>query len=105
MKLCDRVPTTELYALLGLEDISSAAGTRRLCWYGHVCRSEDSIVTVWKMEVVGKRGRGRPRKTWDECVRKDRKDRDLLDVNPKDRPLWRSAVYASRPLHTPTKGT
>ena len=105
VKLSDRVPTTELYALLGLEEISSAAGTRRLHWYGHVCRSPEDgpIASVRVMEVEGNRGRGRPRKTWDECVRKDRKDRDLLDVDPKDRPVWRSAVYASRLLHTPTR--
>ena len=105
VNLIDRVPTTELYALLGLEVISSAVGTRRLRWYGHVCRSDDFIASVGEMEVEGKRGRGRPRKTWNECVRKDRKDRDLLDVDPKDRPVWRSAVYTSRLLHTPTKGT
>ncbi len=70
VKLTDRVSTTELYALLGLEEISSAVGTRRLRWYGHVCRSDDCIASVKVMEVEGKRGRGRPRKTWDECVKK-----------------------------------
>ncbi len=52
MDLCDRVPTMELYALLVLE-ISSAVGTRRLRWYEHVCRSDDSgpIASVRVMEV------------------------------------------------------
>ncbi len=98
MKLCDRVPTTELYASLGLEEISSATGTRRLRWYGHVCRSSGFIATVGEMAAEGKRDRGRPRKTWNDCVRNDRKDRDLLDVDPMDRPVWRSAVYARFPL-------
>ena len=101
VKLCDRVPTTELYALLGLEEISSAVGTRRLRWYGHVRRSSGSIATVERMKVkVG--NRGRPRKSWKECVSKDREDRDLLDLDPMDRPVWRSAVYASRLLYTPS---
>ncbi len=30
VKLCDRVPTTKLYALFGLEEISYALGTIRL---------------------------------------------------------------------------
>ncbi len=34
VKLSDRVHTTGLYALLWLEEISSAVGTRRLRWYG-----------------------------------------------------------------------
>ena len=101
VKLSDRVPTTELYALLGLEEISSAVGTRRLRWYGHVCRSSGSIATVEKMEVKGNGGRGRPRKSWKECVRRDRKDRGMLNVDPTDRTLWRSAIYASRLLYTP----
>ena len=101
VKLSDRVPTTELYALLGLEEISSAVGTRRLRWYGHVCRSSGSIATVERMKVKGNGGRGRPRKSWNECVRRDRKDRGLLNVDPTDRPLWRSAIYASRLLSTP----
>ncbi len=55
------------------------------------------------VKVEGKKGRGRPLKTWKECVRKDRKDRDLLDVDPEDKPVWRSAVYASRLLPTRTR--
>ena len=101
VKLCDRVPTTELYALLGLEEISSALGTRRLRWYGHVRRSSGSIATVERMKVKGG-GRGRPRKSWKECVSKDREDHDLLDLDPMDRPVWRSAIYASRLLYTPS---
>ena len=58
VKLSDRVPTTELYALLGLEEISSAVGTRRLRWYGHVCRSPEDgpIASVRVMD----RGKQRP---------------------------------------------
>ena len=97
VKLCDRVPTSELYALLGLEEISSAVSTRRLRWYGHVRRSSGSIATVDEMKVEGA-GRGRPRKSWNECVREDRKNRGLWRVDPTDRPVWRSAIYASRLL-------
>ena len=102
VKLCDRVPTSELYALLGLEEISSAVSTRRLRWYGHVRRSSGSIATVDKMKVEGA-GRGRPRKSWNECVKEDRTNRRLWRVNPTDRPVWRSAAYASRLLPTPLR--
>ena len=83
VKLCERVPTTELYALLGLEEISSAVGTRRLRWYGYVCSFSGSIATVEKITVKGG-GRGRPQKSWNECVSKDRA---LIGVKPTDRPV------------------
>ena len=103
VKLSDRTPTMELYALLGLEDISSAVGTRRLRWFGHVCRSSGCIQAIAEMSVPGRRGRGRPRKTWRECVNKDMKDRGLLGVDPLARHIRRSAVYASRLLPTPQR--
>ncbi len=57
VKLSDRVPTSQLYAWLGLEEISSAVGSRRLRWHGHVRRSFDYIKTIGDMIVEGRRGR------------------------------------------------
>ncbi len=59
VKLSDTVPSSELYALLGLVVISSAVGTRRLPWHGRVCRSSDCIGTIDELTVEGRRGRGR----------------------------------------------
>ncbi len=62
------------------------------------------IASIDELTVERKRCHVLPRKTWNEYVRKDRKDRrDLLDVDPEDRPVWRSAVYASGLLPTPTR--
>ncbi len=55
VKLSDKVPTSELYALLGMEDISSAIGTKRLRWHGYVCRPSDCIKTIGKLTVEGKK--------------------------------------------------
>ena len=41
------------------------------------------------------RGRGQPRKTWVECVRKDMDDLGLSGVNPQDKVAWRDVVRHS----------
>ena len=106
VQLMDMTPTADLLSKLGLEEITSALGTRRLRWYGHVCRSDESggIKRANKYAVPGSRGRGRPRKTWNECVKKDILERGLSDADPGDRLVWRAAVNASRLLPTPETG-
>ena len=45
----------------------------RLWWYGHVIRGNinSQIREVTEVEITGKRKDGRPRKLWEECVKKD----------------------------------
>jgi hypothetical protein len=42
----------------------------RLRWFGHVERKDDNdwVKACQRVEAAGKRGRGRGRKTWRECV-------------------------------------
>ena len=43
VRLRDEIPTVDLLARLGLEEITSALRARRLRWHGHVARSSGSI--------------------------------------------------------------
>ena len=55
------------------------------------------------LEVVK---RGRPRKTWSECIKADLKSNNLVDIDPLNRVSWRSNVRrSSRLLSTPEFGT
>ena len=101
VRLRDEIPTVDLLAKLGLEEISSALRTRRLRWHGHVARSSGSIHEVTEVMVPGSRGRGRPRKTWRECVKRDIRECGLTDTDPLDRAVWRAGVNANRLLPTP----
>ena len=49
-------------------------------------------------------GRGRPRKTWAECVKTDIRDCGLSAVDPQDRVAWRAAVRLCRVGTTPATG-
>ena len=73
----------ELHKKLGFEDLTILI--RRLRWFGHVERSSGEISRVRSMQIDGKRGLGRPRKTWLECVREDFDAFSLMPSNAKDR--------------------
>ena len=89
------VRSKELLAKLGLEDLDLILRERRLRWYGHVERSSGAIRTAWDMQVVGKRGRGRPKLTWKKLTETDRQKWNLSAVDPCDRNTWRSGVRSA----------
>ena len=65
--------------------------TNRLRWFGHVYPCGGRIKKCTKDEVAGKRERGRPRKTWQQCVNYDLKSlkrgtKNGEKPNPQD--MW-----------------
>jgi hypothetical protein len=66
VSLRDRVLSEELRAWVEVESISDVCMRNRLRWFGHVERKgdDDWVKRCTRLEVVGKRPRGRPRKTW-----------------------------------------
>ena len=49
------------------------------------------------IKVLGSRGRGRPKKTWEQCVENDMSEMRLNREMTEDRDLWRSAIHGNRP--------
>ena len=72
-KLRDKVSSEELRSRLGLGSIENALRRGRLRWYGHVQRMDPDTWSrkVDKTIVTGNNPRGRPRKTWLQCIKKD----------------------------------
>ena len=58
----------------------------RLRWYGHVILRDinSHIREVMELEITGKRKKGRPRKSWEKCV----KDLDWYDLTREDTYDW-----------------
>ena len=102
----DDIPSDQLLEKLGLADITTVLRCGRLRWAGHVERAPPNtgIGMVGNLAVPGKRGRGRPRKTWAECVKTDIRDCGLSAVDPQDRVAWRAAVRLCRVGTTPATG-
>ena len=70
VKLNERMKSEELRELLGLEPVSLMIKKSRLRWFGHVERKDDNDwvkrCIMWGVEGI--RQRGRPKKTWWDCV-------------------------------------
>ena len=51
------------------EDLLTIVKRRKLQWYGHVSRSPGLAKTILQGTVVGGKGQGRPRKSWEDNIR------------------------------------
>ena len=67
-KLSDNISSATILEKLGLVDIDASLSQNRLSWFGHVSRDTESINEAMKLDVVGHRGRERPKKTWEDCI-------------------------------------
>ena len=102
----DEIPIESLLDRIGIQEVTEAVRTRRLRWFGHVTRATSCINDTLSLSVQCVRGRGRPRKTWSECVRSDRRSWNLDRTDPHNRTEWRLGVKnAGRLLPTPVPGT
>ena len=66
----------------------------RLQWYGQVMRRDINSEMCEVMEVgrIGKRKKGRPRKTWEECLKKDLERYGFRREDEYDRKKWREQI-------------
>ena len=67
----------------------------RLRWFGHIQRRPPEAPVrseVLKCVDNVKRGRGRPRLTWDETVKRDLKEWNISKEVAFDRGAWRLAI-------------
>ena len=73
----------------------------RLRWYGHVARREEThwLERILHFPVAGRNPRGRPRKTWEETIKEDRRAFDITHTDPTDRIAWRRAI---KEMYCPT---
>ena len=105
LKSSDYPSMDDLHAKLGICDLAVLVWERRLRWFGHVMRSNGEINRVRSRPVPGRKGPGRPKKTWDECVKQDLKVCGLSEAGTQDRASWRSSVKNSRQEPTPSNGS
>ena len=87
--------SNELPARLGSKDLDLILKERRLHWNGHVEHSTGAVKTAFHIQVVGKRGPGRPKMTWKQLTERDCREWKPSAINPHDRHTWRSGVRSA----------
>ena len=92
VKAKDEVSSDSLLTKLGIQDIDVVLRTGRMRWFGHVERSTGWISEVRKLNVVAQKRSGRPRKSWDEVIKNDRKKLDMDSAVPQNRSVWRGRL-------------
>ena len=96
VKISDEVSSAALLTKLGLEEITSVLRSRKLRWHGHVTCVTGCIHTVKDPLADSKgRGKGRPPKSWKECVRGDIMESGLSSTDPMNRAAWRAGIRAA----------
>ena len=89
----DKKSSEELRQRLGIDSVSDVIRRSRLRWFGLVERKEDDdwVKACQRLEVSGRRGRGRGRKTWRACVAQDMK-LGLEEHDVQNRLKWRRGI-------------
>ena len=89
------IRSSELLAWLSIEDLDLILKERRLHWYGHVECSNGAVKTAFDIQIVGRRGPGRPKMTWKQLTERDCREWKLSAIDPQDRDTWRSGVRSA----------
>ena len=98
--LCHGWKSEELWELSGLEPVSLMIKKSRLRWFGHDERKDDNDwvkrCMTWEVEVI--RQRGRPKKTWRDCVVNDTESLGLSQKDTQFRNKWTRWIVEKWPL-------
>ncbi|RCV42932.1 hypothetical protein SETIT_9G255200v2 [Setaria italica] len=92
----DRVRNENIRDRLGVAPIEEKLIQHRVRWFGHVQRrpSEAPMRSgTLRHDSNAKRGRGRPKLTWEEAIKGDLKERNIPKDLALDRRAWKTAIH------------
>ncbi|VFQ82006.1 unnamed protein product [Cuscuta campestris] len=91
----DMISNEVIRRQVGMAPVEDKLREARLRWFGHV-RRRNTDAPVRRCERItvigGSRGRGRPRKNWNEVIRQDLGLLALTEDMALDRNLWRTRI-------------
>ena len=82
-----------------VEHIATVMRRRRLEWFGHVKRRDETenIRAVVEMKMEGKRHRGRPKLRWKDTIRRDMKVWSIREEWDTARTKWKKSLQDPLP--------
>ena len=102
-----RLHNEELHGLYDSPDVVKIMKSRRLRWAGHVARMGEKrrLYSILVGRPDGRRPLGRPRRRWEDNIRRDLREVGVCDENwldtAQDRIQWRTFVTAAMNLRVP----
>jgi len=91
----DRIRNVVIRKQVGVAPLEDKLRETRLRWFGHVKRRSVGA-PVRRCEAIHlldcRRGRGRPKMSWNIVIRSDMKSLGLTEDMAQDRNLWRSKI-------------
>ena len=96
----DRVRNDHVRGTMKVGRISDKIKETRLRWYGNVMRRDNEYVgkRMLRLEILGKRKRGRPKRRWMDNIKKDMEEKNLREIMAQNRTTWRERIRSSDPI-------
>ena len=88
----DKIGNEVIRGTSKIREISDTIQESRLRWYGHVMRKDEQYIgrRVMEMDIQGRRGRGRPKRRWMDCIRDNLRSKGLTGDEVWGRNRWRT---------------
>ncbi|KAM1159490.1 hypothetical protein ACFX19_033225 [Malus domestica] len=96
----DKIRNEDIRGKVRVAEIVGKLRENWLRWFGHVRRRPTDVPVRrydYGTEVQGRRGRGGPRKTLEETLRKDLEYLGLAEEMTQDRAQWRFKIHIADP--------
>ena len=95
----DKIRNEHIRSTVKVERFRMKMRESKLRWYGHVMRRDQEYVgrKMMKMELPGKRKRGRPKRRFLDVVKEDMREVGAKETDVEDRKMWRMMIRCGHP--------
>ena len=90
MMRMDRIRNENIRGTAHVRCFGEKVRETRLRWFGHVQRRDSEYISrrMMRLELPGRRSRGRPKRRFMDAVKEDMKLVGAREVDPEDRVRW-----------------